>query len=369
MRLRFTVLLLAPGLLFPVACLSDWSMGTARWQPPVLHRPGAAATRPPNSALSVTHLAFGSCNDAFAEQPLWPAIRRSAPEVFVWTGDIVYADVSNHPPIPGQVRDRRSLGAVRSIAELRGHYAVQKERPGYAGLRREAQAIVGIYDDHDYGKNNGGREFLLRRAAQAALLDFLDVPPDAASRRSRTGAYASHDFATPGGRLRLILLDTRYHREAPGPTADILGPEQWAWLARQLEAPARYHWIVSSIQVLPTEHPYESWARFPAARKRLLALLDRTRPDGLLLISGDRHLGELSQERTAESDFLISEITASGMTHSVPGDWSEPNQRRVGALVADLHFGLARFAADGAVELSLRDRDGNIRLRHRLPAN
>lgn len=354
------------GLLFSPACAPD-----PEWQPPTLR---VTPNRPPGPVPAlVTRLAFGSCNDAFAEQPLWPAIRAVRPEVWLWTGDIVYADVANIPPIPGQVQTRRGLGQVRSVAKLRGHYAVQKERAGYAALRREVRQVVGIYDDHDYGKNNGGREFPLRAAAQTALLDFLDVLPEDAPRRSRAGAYAGHDFATPAGRLRLMVLDTRYHREAPGRTADILGSEQWAWLDAQLRHSAagadapQMHWIVSSIQVLPTEHPYESWSRFPAARARLLELLDRTRPPGLLLISGDRHLGELAQE-TTPGGLLLTEITASGLTHSVPADWSEANGRRLGQLVADLHFGLAEIEANGSVVLSLRDRRGAVRLRHRLPA-
>lgn len=311
----------------------------------------------------VATIAFGSCNDAFADQPLWTPIAAATPDVFIWTGDIVYADVAAVPPVRGAVRFRIPLPRVPFAADLRAQYAVQKSYEPYAQLRRNVR-IIGIYDDHDYGENNAGREFGLRDASQRALLDFLDETPKS-PRRRRPGAYAAYNFETPAGLLRIILLDTRYHREAPDPEgrrpdgADILGPAQWTWLADQLrDSPARLHWIVSSIQVVPEEHPYESWARYPVARIRLIDLLKRTRPSGLVLISGDRHLAEISRLRTPSGLDLI-EVTASGMTHSVPPNWTEPNRYRQGELFAGLNFGVGRFTADGMI-LEIRDQAGRV---------
>ena len=158
----------------------------------------------------------------------------------------------------------------------------------------------------------------------------------------------------------MIVLDTRYHRDEPGPKGDVLGPEQWRWLEQQLtNSPARWHWLVSSIQILPDEHPYESRARFPAARERLLRLLEATRPSGLVLVSGDRHLAEISRMRT-RGGFELREITSSGMTHSVPPHWSEANRFREGELYGGLNFGLARFQADAPLLLEIRDQAGRV---------
>ncbi len=317
-------------------------------------------SKPPGApqAELITSIAFGSCNDVFADQPLWPAIARLRPDVFLWTGDIVYADIANFPPLPGQVRYRFGLPRVATVLDLRGHYALQKKIPGYAALQGQAR-ILGIYDDHDYGQNNAGRDFPLREAAQAALLDFLDEPADS-PRRTQSGAYAAYDYKTPGGPLRIVLLDTRYHRDDPGPQSDVLGPQQWRWLERQLtDSPARWFWLVSSIQILPDEHAYEAWARFPAARERLIRMLETTRPRGLVLVSGDRHLAEISRMRTRGGLDLV-EITASGMTHSVPPDWSESNRFREGPLYGGLNFGLARFSADGPLLLEIRNQNGRV---------
>lgn len=37
----------------------------------------------------VTKIAFGSCNKANVEQPLWPVIESTNPDLWIWMGDNV----------------------------------------------------------------------------------------------------------------------------------------------------------------------------------------------------------------------------------------------------------------------------------------
>jgi alkaline phosphatase D len=37
----------------------------------------------------LSRIAFGSCNKADKPQPLWQAILQSAPQLWIWTGDII----------------------------------------------------------------------------------------------------------------------------------------------------------------------------------------------------------------------------------------------------------------------------------------
>ena len=53
-----------------------------------------------------------------------------------------------------------------------------------------------------------------------------------------------------------------------------------------------YHVIVSSIQVFTSNPVLESWGHFPAAKRRLVALLQKYDPSGLVILSGDVHYGE-----------------------------------------------------------------------------
>lgn len=44
--------------------------------------------------MELTRIAFGSCSKQRMEQRLWPAINNARPQVWLWTGDAVYLDVS-----------------------------------------------------------------------------------------------------------------------------------------------------------------------------------------------------------------------------------------------------------------------------------
>lgn len=45
----------------------------------------------------------------------------------------------------------------------------------------------------------------------------------------------------------------------------------------------------------------ESWGHFPLARRRLFDLFERTKPAGLLLLSGDVHFSEISGDEVSQS--------------------------------------------------------------------
>jgi Phosphodiesterase/alkaline phosphatase D len=174
----------------------------------------------------ITRIAFGSCNDQTAPQPLWGPIRASEPDLWVWMGDNIYGDTAD-------------------MAALDSMYARQRRRPGYRALR-ESTRVIGTWDDHDYGANDAGRSYPKRDSSQMKLLDFLEVPKDH-PRRTREGVYSAHTYGPPGRRVKVILLDTRYHRAPitrdplteqryfPNETGDILGEEQWEWLETELQ--------------------------------------------------------------------------------------------------------------------------------------
>ncbi|GAB2557988.1 hypothetical protein GCM10027190_04660 [Spirosoma areae] len=276
----------------------------------------------------VTKIAFGSCSDQKRPKPLWDDIVAQKPDVWIWLGDNIYGDSEN-------------------MDTLRDKYTRQKEEPVYQQLR-QSTAIIGVWDDHDYGVNDGGKEYPRRKESQQLMLDFLDVPANSPLRQQE-GAYSARTYGPKGQRVKVILLDGRYFRDplkkegkanVPDPTGDILGAAQWQWLEQQLtNSDADVHIIGSGIQVLPEEHVYEKWANFPTARQRLLDLLGKTKPKGALLLSGDRHIAEVSKVSVPGLGYDLFDITSSGLTH-VSEPHEEPNRHRVGEMVAKLNYGL-----------------------------
>jgi len=168
----------------------------------------------------------------------------------------------------------------------------------------------------------------MKEVSQQLFLDFLGEPADS-PRRQRPGIYDARTFGPQGRRTHIILLDTRFFRDAltrrPGvehgdhdyqPTPDvrasILGETQWQWLEAQLRVPAELHIIVSSIQVIAEDHGGEKWANFPHERERLFRLIRDTGAGGVLFISGDMHNAELSRMDTGEGS-LAYDLTSSGL--------------------------------------------------------
>ncbi|MBT5144891.1 MAG: alkaline phosphatase family protein [Gemmatimonadetes bacterium] len=298
---------------------------------------------------ALLRIAFGSCSKHNAAQPLWEPIVAADPDLWIWTGDIVYADTED-------------MDLMRAI------YSLQAARPDYARLVATCP-VIGTWDDHDYGVNNGGLEYPQRRRSQQLLLDFLDVDDDD-PRRQRAGVYRSHVYGPPGQRVKVILLDTRYHRQEPAADTEILGARQRAWLEAELaRSDAQVHLIVSSIQVIAEEHEYEKWANFPRARQQLFALIRRTGAQGVVFISGDRHIAEISRLDTDTAGYPLYDITSSGMTHSWRSFRGEPNRHRLGEVYHDLHFGLIEFdwsVSPPMLEMQIRDQHNEIQLRQRV---
>jgi hypothetical protein len=81
------------------------------------------------------------------------------------------------------------------------------------------------------------------------------------------------------------------------PTITMLGDAQWAWLEGELKKPAEVRLVVSSIQLVASAAGQETWANLPLEQKKLYDLIAKTKANGVIVLSGDRHWAELSVER------------------------------------------------------------------------
>ena len=296
-------------------------------------------------------LAFGSCNRHDLPNLLWDDVLDSDPDLWIWGGDIIYGDTSD-------------------MELLRSYYQAQRRVPGYRQLRRKIP-VTGTWDDHDYGLNDGGADFEKRAESQVQILDFLEVGEDD-PRRNRDGIYTSMSFSE--GQIKVILLDTRFFRSPlipdttgpkryrPGTGGTILGEAQWNWLSRELNnSKAYFNIIVSSIQVLSSEHGYETWGNFPEERQRLLDLIGDSKANGVIILSGDRHISEFSKEKIEKLNYPLIDFTSSGLTHSYDTYDGEPNPYRVGEVISTTSFGLLEFFVyEGRVTMEIVGDNGVV---------
>ena len=324
---------------------------------------------------TITRIAFGSCANQTKPCPIWEVMADYRPQLTLLLGDNVYAD---------QLNGRMQPATPERIVAA---YQVLQKDAGFTRLRQHTQ-LMATWDDHDYGANDAGGDWVHKEASAQAFHDFLGTPADAAIRQ-QAGVYQAQVFGPPGKRVQVIMLDTRYFRsqlpqgDTPkpgfrarpylpqtGPEAQVLGDEQWLWLEQQLQEPAEVRLIGSSIQVLSDEHPFEMWANFPDERKRLFDLLRQTEASGVVLLSADRHLGEISLDNQAIS-YPLYDLTASGLNQGYQG-WRlpEPNAKRFAALPFGNHFGSIEIdwdSTDPILSLQLRLEDGQIGVQAIVP--
>ncbi|MBS7806972.1 alkaline phosphatase D family protein [Variovorax sp. PCZ-1] len=301
-------------------------------------------------------LTVGSCANQKIAQPIWQTILSDKPDFHIFGGDNVYA--SDRP---------------WSLAQLQEAYALAAKQEGMAQLMRSVP-FMAMWDDHDYGFNDSGAEFEGKQAAKLALLDFFKYPENHAT-RTREGLYDARILGEGQRRIQIITLDTRWFRSTlsrplipglPGqeryipdssPEKTMLGEAQWQWLEAQLKIPAQIRLIYSGIQVLALGHGWERWGNLPLERQRLLDTIARTKAQGVILLSGDRHIGALYKENIA-APYPLWEMTSSGLTHAW-ANASEAGPNRIGQLVRANHYGLVAVNwAKSEVQLQLKDTQG-----------
>ncbi|TPN85304.1 alkaline phosphatase D family protein [Aquimarina algicola] len=285
-------------------------------------------------------LTFGSCSKQNIPQPLWKDIMGTNPDVFVWGGDIIYADSDD-------------------MTKIEQDYTIQKNKPEYQELLNSVP-VIGTWDDHDYGKNDAGKEWSKKEESQQLFLDFFDVPKDS-PRRKQSGVYASRIFKTKKGSIKIITLDTRYFRSplknSTSPDrryepyqngeGTVLGEEQWQWFEKELEANySDFIVIVSSIQFLSSEHGFETWGNFPHEVQKLKKMLIDKKVRNAIVLSGDRHISEFSTTQIKGLKYPLIDFTSSGLTHSYSDYKGESNKYRVGNVVSVPSFGVLYFDFD-----------------------
>jgi len=282
-------------------------------------------------------LAFGSCNNQRIENKLFKEIVKNNPKLFIWGGDIIYSDTDN--PLV-----------------LATNYKKFKQDSIYQQFIKQVK-VTGTWDDHDYGVNDGGIENPIKEEAKHLFLDFFDVSKDS-PRRNQEGVYSSISVKKDSNSVKIINLDTRFFRTAltkdstgkkryvPNKYGEgsMLGETQWQWLESELKhSKATFNIIVSSIQFLSNQHGFEAWGNMPHEVDKLKQLILKSKAKNVIILSGDRHIAEISKTNMGKFYYPLIDFTSSGLTHSYTAFSGEENPFRVSNVVYSKNFGLLKF--------------------------
>ncbi len=257
-------------------------------------------------------------NDEWGGYPIFDAMLRLEPELFVCSGDLIYADDPLLPEVAlpdGRVwrnRDAAVKGRVaETLADFRACFAYNL---GDAAMRRFAArtAIAAQWDDHEVRNNwyPGGDttgdpryrtiegESRLAARSLRALREYVPFGARSMARRIARGPL-----------LDVFVTDARSHRSGngpggelqPGPTTALLGAPQLDWLERELLA-SRARWKVIALSLpiglVVRDGPHvEAVAQGdggpPAGREheiaRLLRFLHQRRIANVVFVTADVH--------------------------------------------------------------------------------
>lgn len=284
-------------------------------------------------------IAFGSCSRQYLPEQLWDEIVSQRPAIWIWGGDNIYADSHD----------------MKFIA---GEYKKQKENPGYQNLLTTCP-ITGTWDDHDYGINDGGKHFSKKKESKTLAATFLGFDQNHPVWRHE-GLYNSTALKKGEHSIHIINLDTRYFRDTiqkvyyidsltkkriyrydANSDGDMLGEAQWQWFENELKSTHASLYIVNtSVQLLAEDHRFERWTTLPKAQQRFFDLLKRYPDKKVIVISGDRHIAELSKRDIEGLPYALYDFTASGLSHTWSETWEEKNRYRVGELIINRNFGI-----------------------------
>ena len=101
------------------------------------------------SPKKIKKVALGACVTQERKQPIWKSILKDKSDLFIFMGDNVYGD------------DKKT----GKLGKLKKAYNKQKTKIPFVELKKTNE-IFAIWDDHDYGKNDGGAEYPYKKEAK-----------------------------------------------------------------------------------------------------------------------------------------------------------------------------------------------------------
>jgi alkaline phosphatase D len=162
-----------------------------------------------------------------------------------------------------------------------------------------------IWDDHDYGPNDIGKNYILKEARRKVFMNYF------------CNSYAD---------VEIFMTDDRWWRSEdkikdsvdgkPNPEKRMLGKEQMDWLKSSLlHSPATFKIVAVGSQVLNPVSPFDKWWDFPAEYNELMNFIKEYKIRGVVFLTGDRHHSEIIKV-DRPGHYPLYDITVSALTSS-----------------------------------------------------
>lgn len=283
-------------------------------------------------------IAFAACmrRETIPQQTVWRDVLDADPDCLLLLGDLIYMDYGLpvlSPEPPGKPRE---YSAVKFRQVMEAKYRAQWEEPHFRELVEAMRAKDGFFatwGDHDFAWGGARGRSVPSDTRQVSRKLFNRW---VYGREVDAEIYRTVDFPL----ARIILLDTRFYAEEPGPDAELLGAAQWRFLEKALHHNRAYTVVCSALTI---DQGIENWARYPKELARLRELL--TLRHHVIFLSGDIHENSFSMHNGTS---ILYEATSSGAAVNKLG----------------LPFGIGKQRNWGLIELGEADVVVRLNSRH-----
>ncbi len=188
----------------------------------------------------------------------------------------------------------------------------------------KAMPHFAIWDDHDYGPNDIGKNYILKDASRKVFMNYFC---NTSYGQNGQGIYSMINWAD----VDIFMTDDRWWRSEekikdsvddpgglpgrkPNPEKRMLGKEQMEWLKNSLlYSFATFKIVATGSQVLNPVSPFDKFRDFPVEYDELMNFIKEYKITGVVFLSGDRHHSEIIKvERPGH--YPLYDITNSALT-------------------------------------------------------
>ncbi len=294
--------------------------------------PLTAHTAPAEGTAGSFRIAFGTCARFQRDriQKIWGVIGDWNPDLFFWLGDNIYGDTLDSDILAEEYRRQRDLPHILSF------------------LANVPQ--LSIWDDHDYGTNNSDRTNPIKEDALEVFK--LYWPNPSYGLPEVPGVFFKYSY----GGVDFFFLDDRYYRdpnsEPDHPEKTHLGKAQKEWLQNELLA------STSPFKVILSGGGWskakgaggDSWASYLHERNALFDFIRDQEIEGVVLVSGDTHVGELNAIPWSDrGGYDLYDLGSSPLAQSTGKSWVN---RRPEIRIRPVYFSGGNF---GLIEFDLQE--------------
>jgi hypothetical protein len=272
--------------------------------------------------VSKLRLVVASClNDFYGDHfKIWDVLAQKNPEYLLLIGDNVYTDSSGRTKT--QVTDPEII--------WKRYVDTRLTLPLY--FQQKLIPVHAVWDDHDYGINNGHSTFAHKEASKEVFEAFWaqDLSDDDWTKGHGVGGLLSL------GDFNLYFLDGRSFRD-PKSNRSHLGLDQTAWFYSKLRDEATPSFIIKGDQFFGGYHKYESFEGNHSNDFQQFVTELRKINTPFVFMSGDHHLSEIMQFPRSLFGKPSFEITSSPL-HAKTYNSEDKNQWRVVAEKVQVNF-------------------------------